>query len=478
MPNLFSPQAKKGYRWVAILSLGVLFACEKKDTPSDTVAPARVAQHRSGGSGWFVSVDEARKAAEHIALSLEVEAQRQHNKTESDTQRVFAGLQPLRSLTPIIGQDGKPLVYVANYEYGGWSLIAADAHMQPLLAFSENGHFGVEQFLADGTLAATVARNKEAPTLPEGVLDWLQTTDDIVAALRENPDEKNADPAAEAGWKLIGSQPCPITMLPRGGGSGQGWSVPCPPVDGDTGGGQPCTTTQRGPLLRTAWGQGCGYNDFTPSGTGQGYCGHCPTGCVATAMAQVINFHRYPNNRNWAAMPPGGFPIATGASHELAVLMRDCGAAVLMSYNNTESGAIDRLVAPALKGGTFWILGTLYSTSTIFHYGSADYVNGSGINTDIENDVGSGRPSIVGGDSNTGGHMWVCDGYIWATCTFTSVFNGQYITIRQGSHMFHMDWGWSGLGTGWFTSGDWQVTVGNTVRNYQYNHCAIVNIHP
>lgn len=44
------------------------------------------------------------------------------------------------------------------------------------------------------------------------------------------------------------------------------------------------------PLIKTMWGQGKPYNNLTPTIDGQ----HCVTGCVATAIAQVLNYWRWP----------------------------------------------------------------------------------------------------------------------------------------------------------------------------------------
>ena len=463
----------------------MLMGCEK-EAP---LRPATAQSSANAEASWFINKDLARVAAEHIALSPATEVQRRHNRADADTQRVFAGWQRLRSLTPLLGRDDQPFVYVANYQYGGWSLIAADAHILPLMGFSAHGAFEVERLMADGNLDATIERNRHNPTMPEGMLDWLETTRGLVAALRANPDAKNAAPGAGWDWSVMATNHITIPELPNGGGSGQGWRLPgggtggggggdgLDPLQpgggsggggGGTGGGgggggsSPCTSGQRGPFLRTNWGQGCGYNDLTPNGNDANHCWHCPTGCVATAMAQVMNFHHYPN-RNWAAMPVGGI-LLPRAYPEVSTLMRDCGTAVFMSYGNTSSGAIDRLIAPALR--------------TVFRFSSADYLNGSLVNPSIDTDLNAGRPSLVGGDSDTSGHLWVCDGYMFASCTSTVNYNGNLVSITSGWRMYHMNWGWNGTGTAWFNSNDWSVTVGNTVFNYQYNHCAIVNIHP
>ena len=44
------------------------------------------------------------------------------------------------------------------------------------------------------------------------------------------------------------------------------------------------------PLLTTLWKQGSPYNDQCPTIGGK----HAVTGCVATALAQVMNYHQYP----------------------------------------------------------------------------------------------------------------------------------------------------------------------------------------
>ena len=42
------------------------------------------------------------------------------------------------------------------------------------------------------------------------------------------------------------------------------------------------------PLIKTIWNQGCGYNDYLPLCSNTNTCGRVLTGCVATAMAQVM----------------------------------------------------------------------------------------------------------------------------------------------------------------------------------------------
>jgi hypothetical protein len=48
-----------------------------------------------------------------------------------------------------------------------------------------------------------------------------------------------------------------------------------------------------GPLLRSKWAQGCHYNSLCPEDP-QGPCGHALVGCVAVAIAQVMNYYGHP----------------------------------------------------------------------------------------------------------------------------------------------------------------------------------------
>ena len=127
--------------------------------------------------------------------------------------------------------------------------------------------------------------------------------------------------------------------------------------------------TQVGPLVTTEWDQGEPYNRLLPTSIYGG--GRCVTGCVATAMAQVLNYHQVPvcgiGSRTiyYPYQNYTGTPITAdfgehvydwanmldiysyGSYNEdeamaVAVLMRDCGVAADMEYggsNNTENGS-------------------------------------------------------------------------------------------------------------------------------------------
>ena len=55
----------------------------------------------------------------------------------------------------------------------------------------------------------------------------------------------------------------------------------------------PKIKTEVKPMLTTRWGQGAPYNNSCP--TAPSSSEHCLTGCVATAMAQVMKYYQYPD---------------------------------------------------------------------------------------------------------------------------------------------------------------------------------------
>lgn len=418
------------FKWLS-LTIAAGFGCFATVSCNKEAEPV-------GPTSYRVSEAQARTAAENIAFSAQALAQVVHNRQTADTQRVFQGPQPLASITSVAAADGSPAAYICNYAKGGFAVIAADRHMQPVLAFAARGSF-------------PVADLRNAQAMPEGLRSWLETTKSITAALRQNPTENKPAPGAANEWEALVDSPAPAFDLTKAVAASPASRVPAnndPP---------PPSSTQRGPLLLTNWGQGCGYNDYVTSSSRGDYCYHCPTGCVATAMAQIMNYWHYPAGAfNWAGMQNNGGSPAT------AQLMQACGDAVHMNYHEDSSGADDDYVDDMLKGR--------------YGYGSADFISNQdpGLYNSVINDINNNRPVLLGGFSNTtwgfgsgSGHSWVCDGYI------QSYIDG------NGYLSFHMNWGWDGRSNGWCSYNDWSVrTSDGVMHQYNYAKTYTINIHP
>jgi hypothetical protein len=197
------------------------------------------------------------------------------------------------------------------------------------------------------------------------------------------------------------------------------------------------------PLLTTIWSQGCYFNDSTPSDPG-GPCGHAVTGCVATAMGQVLNYHKFPptgsgirsyqssygkltanfgaTNYSWNLMADtldSNTPSASVAA--VSQLLGHCGVAVDMMYSGGASGAYSE---DALKAIVHYFN---YNTASQMLY--RDNYTDSVWELMVMEELDSLRPLYYDG-SGTGGHAFVCDGY--------------------QNNMFHFNWGWNGSHNGWF----------------------------
>jgi len=206
-----------------------------------------------------------------------------------------------------------------------------------------------------------------------------------------------------------------------------------------------------GPLLQSTWDQPWPYNTMCP--------GNSVTGCVATAMAQVMRYWSYPphghgysgywektidgfaNNYGylaadydtstyrWSNMPYS----VSGSNNEVAKLMYDCGVSVDMNYSPPGSGAwvINGDYPVCSQNSYVKYFG--YNPTTIQGVYESNYTYPKWIAL-IENELNNSRPvQYVGNDSvHNEGHTWVCDGY-------------------DVNNNFDMNWGWSGYDNGYYS---------------------------
>lgn len=206
------------------------------------------------------------------------------------------------------------------------------------------------------------------------------------------------------------------------------------------------------PLIKTKWGQDAPYNNMCPEYTVGGTTKRYVTGCVATSMAQVMNYHGYPTkgtgSTSYRYIPQGGATLTlranfgttsydwanmaddysnggyTAAQAEaVATLMSHCGIAVHMNYNASGSGAMSHVACRALKKYFNYSakIGCLYRE--FFHVD--EWMN------IIYKELSDGCPIIYGGNSGTGGHSFVFDGY-------------------DEDGLVSVNWGWEGVDDGYF----------------------------
>ncbi len=223
------------------------------------------------------------------------------------------------------------------------------------------------------------------------------------------------------------------------------------------------------PLLTTTWDQGCYYNGLCPSCVSCfSMCSKMPTGCVATAMAQIMKFHAYPTHGYsshsytspssgtlsanfgaatyaWASMPNN----VTSANTSVATIMFHCGVSVEMNYTSSGSGAMTQDAESAFL--KYFIYNAKYDSRS--YHTDAEWI--ALLKTDLDNN----RPILYAGSGSdgTGGHAWVCDGYKGT--------NNDY---------FHFNFGWSGSGNGYF----YITSITPSGEDFSYYQEAVINIYP
>jgi streptopain len=340
----------------------------------------------------------------------------------------------IKEIKPISDHGKQTSYYIINYEGGGFIIISADKRVYPILAFSNENNFDLNSEYYPGLL-----------------VNWLFGQDNYVNKLRDGKIKEVYN--LEDHWKVSAIENRIISAKQN--------------LDFKTTETRNYTLiSSHGPLISTSWGQGLGYNNSAPYGNCSDYSnGRTPTGCVATAMSQIMKFHNYPSNYNWSIMPNHIYSSTTTSSgaNEISRLMRDAGNYVGMDWGCELSGADTEDAANALKNN--------------FGYQSANY---SDDYTNLINDVQSGYPVILKGGRAEDwilfkiyrdGHAWICDGFESAKIeVYAPAGRWGFIWRWVNLSSFHMNWGWNGSWNGWYSG------LNNSVGDFSYESGVIYNI--
>ena len=213
-------------------------------------------------------------------------------------------------------ESGMATAYVFNFD-GGFVIVAADDCSSPILGYSDRGNFNYE-------------------TAPNGLRFMLS---EISRGIETTAQQGNPIPSdIICRWKNL-----------------EAYGVMHPDRN------YPVV----GPLVQLKWDQGSPYNMYVPGG--------CPTGCVATAMSQLMKYWEWPitgtGEHSYYAMGYGeqyanfgettydwdnmieSYNSSETQEHKVAVatLMYHCGVSVDMMYEPSGSGAFSADVPIAIN---------------------------------------------------------------------------------------------------------------------------------
>lgn len=324
---------------------------------------------------------------------------------------------PEVSKTDVIGED-IPLFYAINFEKGGFVLVSATDAAIPVLGYSPDGIFSLQN---------------QSPSM----LHWIKGYELQLAEIIQQNFSPTTDMVTE--WNAL------LNYVPEESAN---------------------LRDSRGvePLLPCTWNQGSPYNDLCPEDiTGPG--GHVYAGCVATAMSQVIYYWRYPLQGIGSSGYNSDYgylfvdfseavyeyeemtnSISADDHYEMAEIQYHCGVAVDMMYSGSGSGAYSNDAASALRNN-FGYSNTL-SLKSKNNYSDQAWADLMKQNLD------NGWPMYYTG-FGSGGHAFNLDGY-------------------QGDDYFHFNWGWGGSANGYF----YLNNLNPNGSNFTEGQGAIVNFIP
>ena len=210
------------------------------------------------------------------------------------------------------------------------------------------------------------------------------------------------------------------------------------------------------------------------------------TGCVATSMAQIMNYYKLPMacskiipsylvtfywHEEYGAFETDPLdPIFfdwdnmrdnyTGAESEaekdaVAWLMLYAGCAAQMQYGLNASSTSDPYIPTAFNEYFNYDAKLVYRSD----YEQTEWEDL------IYNELVEGRPMIYNGRAGTGGgHSFICDGYAYGD-------------------LFHINWGWGGLGDGYFVLSVLNPYAGGigattSMEGYNIDQTAVIGIMP
>ena len=200
------------------------------------------------------------------------------------------------------------------------------------------------------------------------------------------------------------------------------------------------------PLITARWDQDLPFNAYCPIYNSDTLC---VTGCVATAMAQAMNYYKYPSTGmggtvtyktrslgvyesfdynsltlDWDYITDTYNSYSTEKEkNEVAKLMHACGVSVFMDYGKS-SGANPGTIPYALINN--------FGYNKNMQYVVKDYYESEEWNMMIRTELEAGRPIIYGGSGSVGGHQFILDG-------------------MDNNGLYHFNFGWSGNHDGYFS---------------------------
>ena len=300
--------------------------------------------------------------------------------------------------------DGKLLAYILDLIPEGFIVLSTDTDIRPIIAYSPNGNFPMEDN-ADNTLLFLLKRD-------------MKNRLSAIPVMSDKSKKQN-----NALWQDYLNQDKPF-------------------MD------QIISAQQWGPYLVTTWGQGEPYNTYCPLDPANSE--RCVVGCSNTAIAQILNYWKYPSSASFDQNDKYtsktikidddyqiyDFPSFTvlnqkltnikynGNQDEVSALSFACGISTKTQYGSGGSST-----------NTSYLIGAFKNK---FKYASADmkYKKDSNFYNVLELNAKNFQPVLLGlfeesSGNYISGHAVVADGF-------------------RDTGEYHLNFGWYGYTDGWY----------------------------
>ncbi len=326
-----------------------------------------------------------------------------------------------------------PPYYIFNNEDGGFVIVSGDDCATPILGYSDEGSIEIDNM----PIQLQELLQAYSMEIQKAIDNNLQATDEVAES-----------------WAAYKKAPQSQT-----------------------------TTATVNALITTSWNQYPLYNNKCPSDPAlSSLGGHPSTGCVATAMAQIMKYWEYPRkgygNKSYRSEYYGTLSANFGSTaydwdhmplkltsstsstqnNAVATLMYHCGVAVSMNYNSDGRGSsgANTLDLGGGRASAETALKTYFGYASTLEGKRSSSMSASAWKSLLKSELDNKRPMLYRGTSSQGGgHAFICDGY-------------------DSNDKFHFNWGWGGQSNGFYS-----LTAGTAgCHNYIQDQGAVIGIKP
>ena len=305
------------------------------------------------------------------------------------------------SIDEIKNKSNKTSYYIINYKEGGFIILSADNRIFPILAYSINNNFVVDDNIYSTNLGF-----------------WME---DASAQIEKTQlSNREQSPEIEKVWARVQHSLINEVFSLK--------SEPPPDCYDHT------EIFTVGPFDEPIWGQQDIYNNSLPSIICNGLSFQVRVGCVPLAMAMIMRINEYPTSYTWSSMQ------LTYGTQTTANFIEDIHDAI----NNEDSEWPKYYCGVTLVDED--VVDAVFEDHFNYTNSSTDNYNYNTVKTDLLND----KPvMLLGWNGLYDGHAWVCEGYRQTTYYYEDCSS---VTTYP---LFYMNWGKYGQYNGWYSYNNW-----------------------